>query len=114
MPTRALAVESIKFTGIQQPKPVHRFAPNLEVIRLGEGEGYLATLKGFSDFWVVKSVRVSQPKSMHGLSPNFQDMFTPRGSRADYVFGGTWQQLCHFLYNFSPQPPLISAVIEIF
>ena len=30
----------------------------------------------------VKLVGVSQPKHMHRLSPNFQDMLTPNGSRA--------------------------------
>ena len=28
---------------------------------------------------------VPQPKPLHGFSPNFQGMFTPRGSRADYM-----------------------------
>ena len=40
------------------------------------------------DFRVFKFVGVPQPKPLHGFSPNFQDMFTPRGSRADYVLGG--------------------------
>ena len=35
------------------------------------------------DFWVLKFVGVPQPKPLHEFSPNFQDMFTPRGSRAD-------------------------------
>ena len=38
---------------------------------------------------------------MHGFSPNFQDMFTPRESRADWVLGGILQQLLpcqHFEY----------------
>ena len=36
----------------------------------------------FQDFWVFKFVGGPQPKPVHGLSPNFQDMFTPRGSKA--------------------------------
>ena len=36
----------------------------------------------------VKFVGVPQPKPMHGFLPNFQDMLTPVGSRADQVFGG--------------------------
>ena len=31
---------------------------------------------------------VPQLEPRHGFSPNFQGMFIPRGSRADYVFGG--------------------------
>ena len=31
----------------------------------------------------IKLVGVPQPKPMHRFSPNFQDIFTPRGSRAD-------------------------------
>ena len=31
----------------------------------------------------IKLVGVPQPKPMHGFSPNFEDMFTPRGSRPD-------------------------------
>ena len=31
----------------------------------------------------IKLVGVPKPKPMHGFSPNFQGMFTPRGSRAD-------------------------------
>ena len=31
----------------------------------------------------IKVVRNSQPKPTHRFSQNFQDMFTPRGSRAD-------------------------------
>ena len=38
----------------------------------------------------IKLVGVPQPKPMHGFPPNFQGMFTPRGSRADYVLGGIW------------------------
>ena len=35
----------------------------------------------------IKLVGVPQPKPMNGFSPNFQDMFTPRGSRAESVLG---------------------------
>ena len=31
----------------------------------------------------IKFVGVPQPKPMHRFSPNFWDMFTPRGSKAD-------------------------------
>ena len=34
-----------------------------------------------------KACGVPQPKPMQGLSPNFQGIFTPRGSRADLVLG---------------------------
>ena len=34
-----------------------------------------------------------QPKPMHRFLPNFQGMFTPRGSRADKVLMDIWQQL---------------------
>ena len=37
----------------------------------------------FKDFWVLNFVGVPQPKPLHGFSPNFQDVFTARGSRAD-------------------------------
>ena len=36
----------------------------------------------FEDFWTLNFVGVPQPKPMHGVTPNFQDMFTPRRSRA--------------------------------
>ena len=39
-------------------------------------------------FWGLKSMGVPQPQPVHGFSPNFQDMFTPRGSRADCFLGG--------------------------
>ena len=42
----------------------------------------------FKDFRVLKFVGVPQPKPLHGFSPNFQDMFTPRGSTADLVLVG--------------------------
>ena len=41
---------------------------------------------------VIKFVGVSQPKPLHRFLPNFQDVFTPRGSsKADYVLGGIWK-----------------------
>ena len=44
----------------------------------------------------IKFVGVPQPKPLHGFSPNFQGMFTPRGSRADLAFRQQllpWQHL---------------------
>ena len=58
-------------------------------------EGYpatsvaMATLLKFSG---LKVVGVPQPKPLYGFSPNFQDVFTPRVSRAE-VFGGIQRQL---------------------
>ena len=37
-------------------------------------------------FLGLKVCGVPKPKPMHRFSPNFQGMFTPRGSRADLVF----------------------------
>ena len=56
---------------------------DLELIRFG---GYpvttvaMATLLNLSG---LKIVGVSQTKPLHRFSPNFQGMFTSRGSRAD-------------------------------
>ena len=36
---------------------------------------------------------VPQPKPVHGFLPNFQDMITPTGSRADDLVKGMWPQL---------------------
>ena len=36
-------------------------------------------------FWVLNFVVIPKSKSIHFTK--FQDMFNPRGSRADYVFG---------------------------
>ena len=47
----------------------------------------------FEDFGVLKFVSVPQPKPMHVFLPNFQDMFTQRGSIFDKVLGGIRQQL---------------------
>ena len=55
--------------------------------------GYSHTLCRQGGFSGLKLVGVPQPKHMHGFSQNFQDMFNPRGSRADYVLGVTWQLL---------------------
>ena len=38
---------------------------------------------------------VPQPKPLHGFSPNFQGMLTPRGFRADYVLGLCSNNCCH-------------------
>ena len=42
----------------------------------------------FKDFRVLKIVGVPQPKFLHRFSPNVQDMFIPRASRADKVLEG--------------------------
>ena len=44
----------------------------------------------FNIFGVVNAVAVSQSKLYMDFSSNFQDVFYPRGSRADYVLGGIW------------------------
>ena len=36
----------------------------------------------------IKLVGVPQPQPLHRFLPNFQGMFTPRGSRAGKVLGG--------------------------
>ena len=36
----------------------------------------------------VQLVSVPQPKLVHGFSPNFHNMLTSRGSRADWDLGG--------------------------
>ena len=61
----------------------------------------------FLGLWVLNIVIVLQPKPVHGVSPNFQAMFIPRGSRADYVLRGIrlqllpWQQFKEFwVLNF--------------
>ena len=38
---------------------------------------------------------VSWPKPMYGFSPNFQDMLTQGGSRADYILGVSGNNCCH-------------------
>ena len=37
----------------------------------------------FEYFWVLTFVGVPQSKPMYGFSPNFQDMLTKTGSRAE-------------------------------
>ena len=37
----------------------------------------------FEYFWVLNFLDIPQPKQMHEFSPNFQDVLTERGSRAD-------------------------------
>ena len=37
----------------------------------------------FQDFWVLNYVGVPQPKPVHRFSPNSQDLFPLRGSRAE-------------------------------
>ena len=83
----------LKFVGVPQTKPLHRFSPNNQGMFTPRASRADKVLVGiwlpllpwllFTDFQVLKFVGVSQPKPLHGLSPNFQDMFTPRGSRAD-------------------------------
>ena len=46
------------------------------------------TPRALSACLVLKFVSIPQPKPMNVFSPNFQGMFTPKGSRADYVWGG--------------------------
>ena len=69
------------------------------------------------DFQVLKLVGVPQPKPMHRFSTKFQDMYDiPRGSRADYVWGGIqrqllpWQQFKNFwILNFVPKSLIFSV-----
>ena len=51
----------------------------------------------FEYFGVLKIVGVPQPKPIHGFSPNFHNILTERGSSADLVLGGIWQQLMAIL-----------------
>ena len=44
-------------------------------------------------FLALNFVGVRKPKAMNGFSPNFQHMFNPRVSKAEYVLGSIWQQL---------------------
>ena len=75
-----------------QPKPLHRFSPNftgrlpqedLELFRSWGISGNNYYHGNTEDFRLLKFVGISQTKPLHEFSPNFQDMFTPRGSRAD-------------------------------
>ena len=40
-------------------------------------------------------VGVPKPKPLHRFSLNFQDVFVPRGSRADYFLGVSGGNCCH-------------------
>ena len=43
----------------------------------------------------IQLLGVPQPKPMHEFSPNFQGMFSPIGSRVDYVLGVSGNNCCH-------------------
>ena len=74
-----------------QPEPLHGFSPNFQGMLTPRGSGADWVL-GVScnncchgnilDLRMLKFVGVLQPKPLHGFLPNFQDMFTPKGSRA--------------------------------
>ena len=78
--------------GVPQPKPMHRFSPNFQGM-LTETESRADKVLGVWQqllpwqhlrlLGLKKFVGVPQPKPMHGFSPNFQDMLTETGSRAD-------------------------------
>ena len=91
--------KGIKLVGVPQSKPLHGFSPNFQGMFIPRGSradyvfgGYpvitVATATLFKIFQVLKFVGVPQTKPLHGFSPNFQDLFIPRRSRADYDFGG--------------------------
>ena len=83
----------LKFVGVPQPKPLYGFSPNFQDMFSPRGSTADLVLVGirlpllpwqhFKDFQVLNFVDVPQPKPLYGFSPNFQDMFTLRGSRAD-------------------------------
>ena len=88
-----LIFSGLKVVGVPQPKPLHGFSPNfqdmftprdLQLIRFWRVSGYHC-FHGytFKISGILNFVGVIQPKPLYGFSPNFQDMFTPRGSRAD-------------------------------
>ena len=89
--------------GVPQPKPLHGFLPNFQDMFTPRGSAadlvlvgiWLSLLPGqhFEEFRVLKFVGVPQSKPLHGFSPNFQGMFTPRGSTADLVLVGIWVPL---------------------
>ena len=72
---------------------MHGFSPNFQVMFTPRGSRadyvfwsiwqQLLPWQHFKDVLVLKLVGVPQPKPKHGFTPNFQGMFTPRGSRAD-------------------------------
>ena len=84
--------------GVPQPKSLRVFSPNFQDMFTPRGSTADLVLVGtrvpllpwqhFQDFQVLKFVGGQQTKPLHGFSPNFQDMFTPRGSTADYFFRG--------------------------
>ena len=90
--TTLLNFRVLKSVGVPQPKNMHRFLPNFQAVCTPRGSRGGKVL-GVSDnnccrgntlnFWILKFVGVPQPKLMHRFSPNFQDMLTKRGSRAD-------------------------------
>ena len=41
-----------------------------------------------AELYTLKLVSVPHAKPICGISPNIQDMFTTKGCRANYVFGG--------------------------
>ena len=48
---------------------------------------YSCPLRGLGGGGRHKACGCSQPKPMHRILPNFKDMCTPRGSRADKILG---------------------------
>ena len=79
--------------GDPQPKPMHEYSLNfqgmitprvstVDYILVGIWQ-QLLPWQHFEYFWVLTFVGVPQPKPMHGFSPNFQDMLTKTGSRAE-------------------------------
>ena len=94
----ALAVSmasGIRFVGAPQPKSMQRFSgcvylkEDLKLIRFRGGGIWQ------QDFRVLNFVSVEEPRSMHGFSPNFQDMFTLRESTAYLVLGISGNNSCH-------------------
>ena len=56
---------------------------DLELIRFWGSLATTVAMATLLRFLGVKVVGVLQPKPLHGFSPNFQGLFTPRGSRVD-------------------------------
>ena len=80
-----------KACGCSKPRPMEGFSSNFQGILPPRGSRADKVFRVSGDnyyhgnteyFWVLMFVGVPQPKPMHGFSPNFQGMFTPRGSRA--------------------------------
>ena len=83
--------------GVSQPKPLHRFSPNFQGLftprasradKVWGVSGNNCCHGNILIFSGLKVVGVPQPKPLQGYSPNFQDIFTPRGSTADLVLVG--------------------------